>query len=68
MGMLSDLIAVELPLTNIRVRVSVAVLNLDYENLDRGLIPNIMVKKTAKDYEKRIDKELEIIKELIAKN
>ncbi|HUU78866.1 MAG TPA: S41 family peptidase [candidate division Zixibacteria bacterium] len=67
-GFFSDPIILELPNSNIRVSYPIAILNLFGGKLERGIAPDYEVRYTADDCIQQIDKDIELVKELISKD
>jgi hypothetical protein len=63
----SDPVTIELPNTKLKTSIPLAICTLPGDNPDRGVIPDITINYSIKDYENGVDKEIQKVKELIIK-
>ncbi|MFC1739394.1 S41 family peptidase [Planctomycetota bacterium] len=61
----SDPVTIELPHTKLKASIPLAIYTLPGDNPDRGVIPDIRINYSIKDYENGVDKEIQKVREFI---
>lgn len=64
----SDPIFVELPNSKLHATVPLAIMTLPGKNPDRGVVPDIQVKHSIRDYAEDTDREKEKVREMISRS